>query len=371
MSSVSGAQSRAHRRARCRAGRTATCGCRWPGSRSRGRAGRRRRPRSRARRRRRAGSGPSSPRSRLRSAIAAPISAIGSRTPVLECTQVTATTRVRGPIALTSRLVSSSTVAAAGSSYRSTRGRWRRCAARASRSDVLGRVEVVGGGQHLVARLQVEAAVHHRDAHRGAVGERELVGASRRRTTPPRAGPPPRAVALVQRQRRCRGRAGPGGGRSRPRPGRCAARARTPRTGRASGRAGTAPAPTPSPRGRSRGRRGPGAGSRSVAPDVGAAGAGVRPRGCVARRCSRRAGRHRRPVPAPRTAASCGGRHSHIVGHAGATWRRTTWTWWWWDSARAGSTPRRSSPRRGSTWSGSTATWSAASARSTAACRRR
>ena len=41
-------------------------------------------------------------RVRLTSATAAPISAIGSRTPVLECTQVIATTRVREVIARTS-----------------------------------------------------------------------------------------------------------------------------------------------------------------------------------------------------------------------------------------------------------------------------
>ena len=53
--------------------------------------------------------------------MAAPISAIGSRTPVLECTQVTATTRVRSVIACVSREVIASADAEAGSSYSVTR----------------------------------------------------------------------------------------------------------------------------------------------------------------------------------------------------------------------------------------------------------
>ncbi len=51
----------------------------------------------------------------------AEISCTGTRTPVLECTQVSATTRVFGVTASSSRFVMSATVAAAGSSYRSTR----------------------------------------------------------------------------------------------------------------------------------------------------------------------------------------------------------------------------------------------------------
>ena len=96
-------------------------------------------------------------RRRLRSAIAAPYSAIGSRTPVLEWTHVTATTRVRGPIASTSRrgeLVD---------------GGGRRVVVQRDPADpgagaerdqpqrVLGREEVVGRGQDLVAGPQVEA----------------------------------------------------------------------------------------------------------------------------------------------------------------------------------------------------------------------
>ncbi len=57
----------------------------------------------------------------LRSAMAAPISAIGRRTPVLECTHVTATTRVRSEIARVSREAMASTDAVAGSSYSVTR----------------------------------------------------------------------------------------------------------------------------------------------------------------------------------------------------------------------------------------------------------
>ena len=41
---------------------------------------------------------------------------IGSITPVLECTQVTATTRVRGPTAAMRRVTISSTSACSGSS---------------------------------------------------------------------------------------------------------------------------------------------------------------------------------------------------------------------------------------------------------------
>ena len=52
---------------------------------------------------------------------AAQISATGTRTPVDECTQVSATTLVRGVIPATSRSTIWSTVACAGSSYSVTR----------------------------------------------------------------------------------------------------------------------------------------------------------------------------------------------------------------------------------------------------------
>ena len=198
-SARSAGSSRGPTRCRCRAARTATCGCRWRGSRSRGRAGRRRRRRSRARRRRRA---------RIRSAGPAPVE-VGDRGAVLRdraagrrCSSAPRSPRPPGcaaPIASTSRLVSWSTVAAAGSSYRVTARTRAPVRSATSRSAVLGREEVVGRREDLVAGPRSSPPYMTAEAHRGAVGEGDLVRRPPTYDAAARRTASSQQVAVVQR----------------------------------------------------------------------------------------------------------------------------------------------------------------------------
>jgi hypothetical protein len=58
---------------------------------------------------------------------------------------------------------------------------------------LLGRVEVVGRGEHLVARREAQAPVHQAEAHRGAVGQGVLPGHA---AVVRRRGRPHRVLAL-------------------------------------------------------------------------------------------------------------------------------------------------------------------------------
>jgi hypothetical protein len=89
--------------------------------------------------------------------MAAPISAIGSGTPVLECTQVSATTRVRSVTACVSREVIASADADAGSSYSRHAAHPRAGPPLAQPLRVLGGVE---GGAEVVGRAE-HVVTHH------------------------------------------------------------------------------------------------------------------------------------------------------------------------------------------------------------------
>ena len=231
-------------------------------------------PRTRARRRR---------TGLCRRAARRAISWIGTRTPVLECTQVSATTFVFFVTA--SRRAWSCRRPWLSPGLRTVSIRWTFAPVRLfiSCRDLPGGEEVVAGGEHLVALLQRQAAVHHRQAHRGAAGQRVLRRGRRRRIPRPPRGPlrsllyPTRRASSVSRAELRRDDR-----RSRHPAAGCAGRGRTPRTERAWGRAGTAPGWSPSRAGPRRGGR---SRSRSEPP--------TRRRGC--RRYSPRPGRpHRR-----------------------------------------------------------------------------
>jgi hypothetical protein len=99
----------------------------------------------------------------------------GMRTPVHECTQVIPSTRVLGPDRIAQRADDAvhRDRARIFVDRHATRLRLRLLACEADR--LVRRVVVVGRGEHLVARLERQPRVDHRQTLRRAVGERDLV----------------------------------------------------------------------------------------------------------------------------------------------------------------------------------------------------
>ena len=266
-----------------------------------------------------------STQSSARPSIASLISWMGSRTPVEECTQVTATTLVRGVSPATSRddhLVHGRLPGLVVERDPLDRGTG---PLGQQPQGVLGREEVVRGRQHLVARRTAtgrrtwwrspsSSSPSGRTARACRPSGRRRPDARRSPGRTPRAGCPP-----------CRGQAGRGGSRSPRRPARCVARARTPRTAPSPGRAGTARVRTPS-----RSRRSPGSPGPPLSPRHWATPSPWRPsrswsakawasvggRGLrVAGGQARGGGDGREAGAEERTAGGCG--HPHIVRVAG------------------------------------------------------
>ena len=122
---------------------------------------------------------------------ASAIARIGSLTPVLECTQVNATTRVcgRDPAAQPRHDL----VDRRHGAGRRTDGRAAPSRRRTEAQRLVRRVEVVLGRHDLLVRLQREPRVEQAEAHRRRVGERDLVRGT------PRYRPAAERAAAVSR----------------------------------------------------------------------------------------------------------------------------------------------------------------------------
>ena len=229
----------------------------------------------------------------------------GASRPVLECTHVSATARVRGPIAARSRETISSADAVAGSplSY----SRTRRTRPPLSRSDSSVAKWSWTRREDLLARTKAQCAVQDRKAHRRRGRQRDVVA---------------RAAEVASPPRRPRRRAGRPRADSPRGPRRGGAVALDLRAGRAAdaGRAGTRRTGGASDRAEARGARRP----TSRGPRARGAAAAV----AAAVRSATRPPRRRippRPRPPPRrprrSAASCASapraRLSHLVDQVG------------------------------------------------------